>query len=167
MNPQIMLLPVALLKQQTAAALRDCNPYTSRFGLQLSEQEIGQLVENRKEVLEQTGRVEFGQGVIQKIVMEFADSVYLNQSDYVDILMELQECFYYYKKEAMEELSDDELIRLMKLYFEEICHGSVELLKTTMLENYCRDIRYGTTEYRDLNGYEDDYTDFLDWDEEG
>ncbi len=165
MDSQLLFLPVILLKQQTTAVLRECNDYTSRFGLQLSEQEIQQLAENRKEVLELTGRIEFGGGVIQKIVMEFADSAYMNQQDYVDILMELQECFYYFKKEAMEELTDDELITIMKLYFEEVCQGDVELLQTTMLENYCRDIRYGTKEYRDLNGYEDDYTDFLDWDE--
>jgi hypothetical protein len=165
MDNPIMFLPAILMKQQSAAVLRECNDYTVRYGLELSEQEIGRLVENRKEALELTGRIEFGGGVIQKIIMEFADSGYMNQSDYADNLMELQECFYHFKSDAIEALTDDELIKLMKFYFEEICHGSVELLKSTMLENHCRDIRYGTKEYQKLNGYEDDYTDFLDWDE--
>ena len=165
MNNQFMFLPVMLMKQQTATMIRNCNDYTSRFGLKLSEQEILELVENRKMVLEETGRIEFSGGVIQKIIMEFADSVYVNQQDYVEILNELQECFYYFKNESLEELSDDELIELMKLYFEEVCHGSIELLQSSMLENYCRDIRYGTKSYQNDDGYEDDYTDFLDWDE--
>lgn len=165
MEKLFMLLPAMVLQQQTAEVIRECNPYTLRFGLMLSEQEIRLLVENRKDALEQTGRIEFGGGVIQKLIMEFADSAYLNQDDYADTLMQLQECFYYFKREAMEELSDEELIRLMKSYYENICQGSIEFLQTSMLENHCRDIRYGTQEYRGADGYEDDYVDFLDWDE--
>ena len=160
-----MILPITVLEQQTAEVIKECNPYTLRFGLVLSQQEIRQLVENRKETLEQTGRIEFGGGVIQKLIMEFADSAYLNQENYADTLMQLQDCFYYFKSEALEELSDDELIRLMKSYYEDVCQGSVEFLQTSMLENYCRDIRYGTKEYRGSDGYEEDYLDFLDWDE--
>ncbi len=159
-----IMLPAPILNQQTAAVIRECNPYTQRFGLMLSEQEIGRLVENRREALEQMGRIEFGGGVIQKLIMEFADSAYLNQDDYADTLIQLQECFYYFKGEAQEELPDDELIHLMKLYYEDVCQGSVEYLQTTMLENHCRDIRYGTQEYRASDGYEDNYIDFLDWD---
>jgi hypothetical protein len=165
MDNQFMLLPVALQSQSAALAIRECNEYTSRYGLSLSEQEIGQLIEHRKETLESYGRIEFGGGIIQKIIMEFGDSAYLNQQDYMETLMQLQECFYYFKGDAMEELTDDDLIEIMKLYFEEVCQGSVEFLQSTMLENYCRDIRSGTKEYRDMDGYEDDYIDFLDWDE--
>lgn len=59
----------------------------------------------------------------------------------------------------MEELSDDELIRIMRLYFEEVCQGSVEYLRSTMLENYFRDMRYDTKEYQLMGGYEDDYAE--------
>ena len=166
MENQFHFLPTNLFTQQTTAVLRECNSYTTRFGLQLTEDEIKQLIDSRKEVLRLIGRIEFGGGVIQKIVMEFADSAYINQQDYAELLMELQECFYYFKTEALEDLTDDELIKIMKLYFEEVCQGDIQLLQSTMLENYCRDIRYGKMEYQDLNGYEDDYTDFLDWDGE-
>jgi hypothetical protein len=160
-----MLLPIALLNQQTAADVRRCNDLTQKYGLQLSEPEILLLVENRKDALEKSGRVEFGGGVIQKIIMEFADSPYLYQDNYVNTLMELQECFYYFKNDALEILSDDELIKRMKKYFDDVCQGSIEYLQTTMLENICRDIRYGTNKYKDMDGYEDNYIEFLDWDE--
>jgi hypothetical protein len=123
------------------------------------------LVENRKETLEKNGRVEFGGGVLQKIILEFMDSPYLIQDNYSETLLQLQECFYYFKNESLEELSDDELIRLMKRYYDDVCQGSVDYLQSTMLENHCRDIRFGSDEYRDMDGYEDNYIDFLDWDE--
>jgi len=165
MMDQFMLLPLALQNQQTTLAIRTCNEFSAKFGLQLSETAIRQIVENHRQALENSGRIEFGGGVIQKIIIEFMDSPYINQDSYADTLMELQECFYYFKNESLEELTDDELIRLMKDYYDNICQGSVEFLQSTMLENYCRDIRYSKQEYRNMNGYEDDYVEFMDWDE--
>lgn len=161
-----MFLPVALLNQHVLTEIRKCNDFTINHGLQLSETDIHDLVEHRKEALERNGRIEFGGGVIQKIIMEFADSPYIYQDIYMETLTELQECFYYFKNESLEEMSDDELIHIMKKYFDDVCQGSLEFLNSSMLENYCRDIRYGANEYRDLNGYEDNYVDFLDWDNE-
>lgn len=165
MNETFMLLPITLQNKQTVLQLHNCNDVSVRYGLQLSEPEMQQLVENRRDALEKCGRIEFGGGVIQKIIMEFMDSPYLIQDNYVSTLMELQECFYYFKNESLEILPDDELIKLMKKYYDEICHGSIELLQSSMLENHCRDIRYESNKYRDSCGYEDNYIDFLDWDE--
>ncbi len=164
MENLFMLLPVTLPDQQNTAMILKCNTYTEQFGLQLSEEAIQSLMECRKENLKKYGRIEFGQSILPKLILEFADSAYFNQEDYEELLSELQDCFYYFKRETLEEQSDDELIKTMKLYFEEVCQGSVEYLKSTMLENYARDIRYNTREYQFLGGYEDDYTDFLDWD---
>lgn len=165
MNDQFMFLPVALLNQQTETAIQKCNEATKKYGLQLSEPEIHLLAENRKEALEKSGRIEFGGGVIQKIILEFSDSPYLMQENYVNTLMDLQEIFYYFKNDALEILSDDELIKIMKNSFDDVCQGAIEYLQSTILENYCRDIRYGTKDYRNIDGYEDNYVDFLDWDE--
>lgn len=166
MSEQFMFLPVALLNQQMMTEIRNCNDFTSKYSLQLSDADIHELVENRKEALANTGRIEFGGGIIQKIIIEFADSPYIYQDNYTETLTQLQELFYYYKNEALEELPDNELIQVMRKYFDDICQGSLEYLNSTMLENYCRDIRYGTKEYRDSNGYDDNYEEFLDWDRE-
>lgn len=166
MNEQFMFLPVAMFDKQMVTEICKCNEYTSKYGLILAENDIHDLVENRREALAQNGRIEFGGGITQKIIIEFADSPYLHQDNYVETLTGLQECFYYFKNESMEELSDDELIRLMKKYFDDVCQGSLEYLNSTILENYCRDIRYGSKEYRDSDGYEDNYIEFLDWDNE-
>lgn len=98
--------------------------------------------------------------------MEFADSPYIYQDNYVTTLTELQECFYYFKGEALEDMTDDELIYLMKEYFNDECQGSVEYLQSTALENICCDVRYKDKQYRDLIGYEDNYIEFFDVDRE-
>ncbi len=157
-----MQLPVLLLKQQTLLEVKSCNDYTAKYGLVLSDQEIGELVESRREALQDYGRVELGGGILKKLIMEFADSPYLLQDNYANTLAELQECFYYFKNEALEDITDDDLILLMKKFFDDECQGSVEYLETTILENICRDIRYGTDEYWHQDGYEDDYTEFFD-----
>jgi uncharacterized protein YbcC (UPF0753/DUF2309 family) len=162
MSDEFMFLPVSLLKQQTITELRKCNEYTAKYGLQLSEQEIGALVENRKEALESNGRIEFGSGVIQKIILEFADSPFIYQDNYANTIADLQDCFYYFKNESMEDMTDDELLKLMKKYFDDECQGSVEYLQSAILENFCRDVRYGSKDYRYTTGYEDNYIDFYD-----
>lgn len=166
MNDQFLLLPISLMNRQTALSIYQCNDTTARYGLQLSEPEIQKLIEHRKEALEKNGRVEFGGGVIQKIIMEFMDSPYVFQENYTETLIQLQECFYYFKNDSLETLSDDELIKLMKKYYDDVCQGSMEYLQTTMLENYCRDIRYGTKEYQNMDGYDENYIGFLDFDRE-
>lgn len=164
MEERFMLLPVAAMNHQLTAELRKCNDFTEKYGLQLSEEQINALAEHRKDTLESSGRIEFGGGVMQKIIMEFADSPYLYQDIYTEALMGLQECFYYFKNETEEEVTDDELIQFMKKQFDDECQGSLEYLRSSILENYSRDVRYGTREYRDQSGYEDDYKEFLDWD---
>ncbi|MGB4661415.1 MAG: DUF6323 family protein [Mobilitalea sp.] len=161
MSEEFMFLPVAMLNQHTETAIRQCNEFTVKNGLILSEPEIAQLVESRKNALEKSGRIEFGGGVIQKIIMEFADSPYINQDDYAETLIELQEYFYYFKNEVLDLISDDELIHKMKKYYDDVCQGSLDYLKSTMLENYSRDLRYGTNQYEKIDGYEDNYEEFL------
>jgi len=166
MNEQFMLLPMAILNRQAAVSLHSCNDFTGKYGLLLSEPDIQQLLENRKQVLEKNGRVEFGGGVMQKIIMEFVDSPFLYQANYTETLIELQECFYYFKNETLELVPDDELIKFMKKYFDEVCQGSVEFLQSTMLESYSRDVRYNKKEYLAEVGYEDNYEEFLKYDKE-
>ena len=42
-------------------------------------------------------RVEFGEGIVPKIIYEFCDSNYIDQNNYVDTIIRLQEIFYLYK----------------------------------------------------------------------
>lgn len=137
--------------------LEVCNNYSGRFGLVLSNKQMLRLTESRFMALKSTGRVEFGEGVLKKLVYAFCDSPYLTQENYEDTLSELQDIFYYFKNESMEALSDDELIEAMKSVFNGKAQGSLEYLAGTSLENLCRGIRGGETEEPDFPLYEEEY----------
>lgn len=139
-------------KEQAVLELRECNTLTGRFGLTLSEAQIAELVEARFAALGDTGRVEFGGGVLKKLVWAFCDSPYLTQENYQEIVAELQDSFYYFKNESVDRIPDDELIDLMKYYFDHVCHGSLEYLSGTSLEELCRTARSGEALERDVYG---------------
>lgn len=120
-----------------------CNTLTQKFGLELTETQIQNLMEKRAEALQTAGRVEFGEGILRRLILEFCDSPYIEQEVYEETLGELQEIFYYFKSESMEALSDDELLRAMKQCFDGEGEGSLDYLRETGLETLCRDIRFG------------------------
>lgn len=123
--------------------IRACNEFSERFGLALSESEIEELVQCRAEALKNSGRVEFGGGIMPKLIYAFCDSPYLDQENYEPTLAELQEIFYYYKSEAMDLYSDDELIEIMATVYNGRAHGSVEYLAETSLDALCRHAKNG------------------------
>lgn len=119
----------------------DINRQTERFGLVLTEEDARTLMESRKNTLKEQQRVEFGEGILPKMIFTFCDSQYIYQENYVDTILRLQEIFYLYKNEAIEEMSDDELLDFMKHSFDGECQGTLEYLEGTALEEFARDIR--------------------------
>ncbi len=115
-----------------------CNEYTERFGLVLSDEDAAQLVENRREALKNTERIEFGGGILPKLIFAFCDSPYLDQDNFKDTLMQLQEAFYYYKGESEDAIADDELVECMVKVFNGRAQGSVEYLIGTSLYHLSR-----------------------------
>jgi hypothetical protein len=90
-----------------------------------------------------TGRVEFGGGIVDKVILMFCDSPYISMHNYEETLHELIEIFYYYKNEALDLIGDDELIKYMKTAFNGICQGSLDLLAGRELYNLARGLRFG------------------------
>lgn len=118
-----------------------CNEYTRQFGVTLTEVEARQLLDARKQSLHENGRVEFGEGILSKLIFTFCDSPFIYQDNYVDTMEALQDIFYLYKNESLDVLSDDELIEYMKNEFDGTCQGSLEYLEDTSLERFARQIR--------------------------
>ncbi len=157
---ELSLFSGALIQKQAVNEIMKCNDMTVKFGLILTEVQALELVETRSYALKQNGRIEFGGGVIDKIISEFCDSPYISINNYNETLQELLEIFYYFKNETLDLMSDDDLIKYMKNAFDGICQGSIELLSGRELYKLARNLRYG---------YEPDYSDNaveLDEDEE-
>lgn len=120
-------------KQIEVANIKKCNEFTNKYGLILSDAQIESLMEKRIDILKNTGRIEFRNGIIDKIIKEFCDSPYINQENYVLILCGLLDIFYEYKNETMDLVTDDELIKFMKKSFNGICKGNIEYLSGTVM----------------------------------
>ncbi len=120
-----------------------CNAFTDRYGLTLTPEQATELVSTRALSLQQTGRVEFGGGIISAIIREFCDSPYLNRQNYAEIVHNLIDLFYTFKNETMDILSDEELLRFMHQAFDGCCQGSLELLAGRELERLAKTVRAG------------------------
>ncbi len=143
MDHNMFEIMIAQQQKQELARVLECNKKTEQYGLVLSEEEANNLMLSRKASLVNSQRVEFGEGILPKIIYYFCNSQYINQDTYADTLDQLQEIFYQYKNETQDELTDDELLEFMRQQFEEICFGDLDYLSETCLERFSRAIRSG------------------------
>ena len=150
MDDHFLFVPSAVMNKLAIAEITHCNDTTARFGLILSPTEAQELVETRAVALDSSGRIEFAGGIINKLIIEFCDSPFLFRHNYARTLNELVEIFYYYKSEMLDEISDDELIKMMKTCFDGACHGSIELLQNRELDQLARDCRDGIRDAFDM-----------------
>jgi hypothetical protein len=133
----------SLIQKHAVNEIIKCNDLTANYGLVLTKTQAIELIETRSYPLKATGRIEFGGGIIDKIIKEFCDSPYISMHNYEETLHELIEMFYYYKNETLGLMSDDDLIKFMHRAFDGVCQGSLELLSGRELAKMARNLRYG------------------------
>ena len=133
--------------------LAKANEKTERFGLVLSQEEMEALLEQRKEILKREERIEFGEGILPKLVYTFCDSGYLSQQDYADTLGRLQEIFYQFKNEMQDRVTDEELLDFMREQFDEVCFGDLDYLESTCLAEFAQAVRAGYRGFRETDGH--------------
>lgn len=144
---------MALIQQETQLAkVMETNRMTEKYGLVLSEQDAKLIVKERSNTLRLQRRVEFGVGIVSRIIEEFCDSDFIDQNNYVETIIRLQEIFYLYKNEMEDEISDDELLHLMKEQFETVCFGDLDYLEGTCLNHFAQAIRAGYRGYKASEG---------------
>lgn len=152
-----------LVQKQAMEEVLKSNDYTQHFGLVLSPSQATELVETRSLALRASGRIEFGGGVIHKLTKAFCDSPYLSMRNYAQTLHELVELFYHYKNEAMDFISDGELVQFMKTAYDGVCQGSLQLLSDRELYRLAKNLRFGLPADYDENSIleeeDDNYAD--------
>lgn len=142
MDDYLELMVIEQQKQELARVL-DCNQTTGQFGLTLTSEDASELMQVRQTSLKENRRVELGGSILPDIIFTFCDSDFIRQDNYVNTIAELQEIFFLFKNEAMDEMTDDELLSFMKEKFETTCFGDLEYLRNTCLERFSRAIRAG------------------------
>lgn len=159
---------LALLERTQIQKVMESNQYTEQYGLTLNEQDAEILAQERKSTLIEQKRVEFGESILPRIIYEFCDSAFISQSNYVESLTRLQEIFFLYKNEMLDEISDEELLNFMKEQFETVCFGDFDYLEGTCLDIFAQAVRAGYRGYQQTGG-RGEYAEFdevLRWDRE-
>lgn len=159
---------LAAVKENQMKALKETNKDTEQFGLVLTEEDAAILVNERMDALKRQGRVEFGEGILPQLILAFCDSSYLNQDNYRDSLARLQEIFYEFKTESLEQLTDEELLNFMREQFDDICAGDFDYLEGTCLKNFAEAIRAGYQGFigNDGRGQYERFDNVTRWDKE-
>lgn len=143
----------SLQNSNQLAKVVDMNQYTERFGLALTEEEAKLIIQKRNDPLKEQRRIEFSDSITPKIIREFCDSDYIDQNNYVETIIRLQEIFYLFKNEMNDEITDDELLHLMKEQYEQLCFGDLDYLENTCLSDFAAAIRAGYSGYQETDGY--------------
>jgi hypothetical protein len=137
--------PDQLQLSTAARELAACNDAIGSHGLSLSAQDVHAIVVGRADALRATERVEFGAGIAKELVLAFASSPYVSQSTFAQTIVELQELFYEFKNESLEQIPDDELIGKMRSLFDEVAGGDLGYLEEALFEGLGRAVREAPT----------------------
>ena len=141
-----------LNEKNQLAYIQEANEYTAKFGLTLTQEQAELLLEKRRDVLRAEGRIEFGKGILSKLIYTFCDSDYVNADEWADLLGRLTEIFFLFKNEMNDEITDDELITFMREQFDDVCNGDPDYLEGTCLNLFAQAIRAGYRGYTESGG---------------
>ena len=129
------------------------NEKTSQFGLCLTNVELVELMQSRFLVLRELERIEFGEGILPRLLFEFCDTAYITGDRYKETIETLQEIFYEFKNASEDKVTDDELLTFMREQFEGICYGDTGYLRTLCLERFGDLIKAGYQDYMYSGGH--------------
>lgn len=118
----------SLTERQTTDKILACNEELRKHGLVLTEQQALELTQTRTNALKESKRIELNGSIVDKLILAFCNSPYINKDTYEDTFHELINLFYDLKNNTWDTLSDDDVIEFMKNAFNNRCHGSLELL---------------------------------------
>lgn len=129
-------------RAQLISSLHHMEPVTRRYGLCLTGEELARIADARLSALGDTGRIELGHSIAADIAYAFCDSPWVSREDWADTLCALTETFFYFKNASDDTLPDDDLIKLMRAYFDRH-RGSLEYLESADIFDLVRNSPYG------------------------
>lgn len=135
-----MEFSIALQTEKTVQAMAEANRRTARYGLTLTPEQMTALAESRTRALADTGRVEWGAGILPRLMEVFCDSLHLHQTDYAAALESLQAIFYRWKNEAGDLTPDEDVLCVLRLAFDR-AGGNTDYLEGFSLAETVRLLR--------------------------
>lgn len=133
-SKDFMLAEIKALGRKTADSILSLNEKTKEYGLKLSREQAKALSETHARSLRENKRIELNGSAVDRLILTFRDSPYISQSNYEETLHSLIDMFYCLKNSTWDRVPDGELIEFMKNSFDNVCHGSIELLSDEALK---------------------------------
>lgn len=93
------------------------NNESQGYGLVLSKEDVDEIINSRNDTLKYYGRIELDIDVTKKIIENLYTSQYTEKDDYVELINDMQEIFYYLKNETLDEISDIEIITILDKFY--------------------------------------------------
>lgn len=152
MGKDMMELLCLMQQSEELGTVMAVNEKSSRYGLTLTREEVGELVGYRNQTLRKYQRVEFGQSVLERLMEVFCDSQYLDTANYLESLERLTDIFYEFKNLSGDRLTDEELLNFMREQFETVCFGDLDYLEGTCLDRFAEAVRSGYKGYQSDSG---------------
>ncbi len=139
-------------------ALTELNSTTASYGLFLTVHLINDLCNAVQKSLIESERIEIGSGVLPLIASEFCSSVFIRQDNYANVLEDVINIFFKVKTAVCDTISDKNLIRLLKDYYENKAYGSVELMREKDIDILVKyiEMEYGQKMNASADVYESD-----------
>lgn len=144
---------LAVLNKAQLEKVIATNEKTMKYGLSLTPEEAELIIKARNNTLKDQKRVEFGETILPWLIYAFCDSQYIDSSNYADTIARLQDIFYTYKNELLDELNDTELLNVMREMFDEVCYGDLDYLEGSCLNAYSKAVREGYNGYTYNDGH--------------
>lgn len=138
MSFSLITIDASLAEKKVINKILLCNEETKRYGLLLTESQAEALAQTRTASLKENKRIEFSDGVVDKLIIAMCDSAYITQEIYENTIHEMINLFYDLKNNTWDMVSDNDLIDFIKTAFNGCCRGTMELLieKSTELAEH-------------------------------
>ena len=94
------------------------NEESSAYGLTLTPKDVEEVIKSREHSLKTYGRIDLNMDITKQLINKLYTSQYTDKDDYVELINDLQDIFYYLKNETFDEISDNEIIDMISEFYE-------------------------------------------------
>lgn len=104
------------------------NNESQNYGLDLTKEDVEEIINSRNDTLKYYGRIELDISVTKHIIENLYTSQYTDKDDYVELINDIQDIFYYLKNETLDEISDIEIIEIIDKFYNDFS-GRIDMVQ--------------------------------------
>ena len=110
------------------------------YGLRLTEEDVEEIMKSMDEALKRTGRIETSTNSLEKIIKFLYSSPYTDKDNYVEVIDDMVEIFYFFKSQVLDLMSDDEVIEILDEVYNDKC-GEIFQIQG-FVEEYTKEFKF-------------------------